>query len=83
MNKKNSEGKFIMKKIKSIKYELSNLNDVVDFVGEENVGYNTVSEELWIKSFGNWALVPGGYYIIAGLPGEYYIVNPYNFEKGM
>ena len=59
------------------------LNDVVDFVGEENVGYNTVSEELWIKSFGNWALVPGGYYIIAGLPGEYYIVSPYNFEKGM
>ena len=70
-----------MKKIKSIKYELSNLNDVVDFVGEENVGYNTVSEELWIKSFGNWALVSGGYYIIAGLIGEYYIVSPYNFER--
>ena len=71
-----------MKKIKSIKYEFSNLNDVIDFVGRENVGYNTISEELWVKSFGNWALVPKGYYIVAGLPGEYFIVSPYNFEKG-
>lgn len=70
-----------MKKIKSIKYEFSNLNDVIDFVGSKNVGYNTISEELWVKSFGNWALVPKGYYIIAGLPGEYYIISPQHFEK--
>ena len=81
MNKKNSGRKLIMKKIKSIKYELSNLNDVVVFVGEENVGYDIISGELWIKSLGNWAFVPKGYYIVAGLPGEYYIVSPQNFER--
>lgn len=67
-----------MRKNKSIQYVFSNLNEVIDFVGSENVGYNTMSEELWIKSFGNWALVPKGHYIIAGLPGEYFIISPQN-----
>ena len=71
-----------MKNNKSIKYELSNLNDAVVFVGEENVGYDIISGELWIKSLGNWELDPKGYYIVAGLPGEYFIVSPLNFKKG-
>ena len=67
--------KFILKrsaKVPALQYTKSNLNDIIDFVGQDNCLWTANSEELLIVSLEGHIKVEVGAYVIKGTKGEFY-----------
>lgn len=50
--------------IKAIQYNVENLNEVIEFVGIDNISYCPLSQELWIKTHTGESKVHNGYYVV-------------------
>lgn len=50
--------------VEAIQYNLENLNEIIEFVGEERVSWCPLSQELWINTHIGDCIVKDGYYVI-------------------
>ena len=50
--------------VEAIQYTVCNLNEIIAFVGSENVEWCPSSQELWVTTSRGTYLVPKGSYIV-------------------
>lgn len=67
--------------IQAIKYDGNNIQEIIDFVGNENLTFSDVGIMQWsIKTLEGDMLISLGDYVIKGVKGEFYPCKPDIFE---
>ena len=67
--------------IQAIKYDGNNIQEIIDFVGNENLTFSDVGIMQWsIKTLEGDMLISLGDYVIKGIKGEFYPCKPDIFE---
>lgn len=67
--------------IEAVQYTVANLNDIIYFVGGDNVRWNCCSEELWIETSLGDRLVRKGDYVVKKSNKKPYPMSSNMFTK--
>lgn len=67
--------------IQAMKYTFDNLNDIVNFAGEENCIWSPTEEKLSLSTLEGPMEVLNGAYVIRGVKGEFYPCRGDIFEE--
>lgn len=67
--------------VQAKQYLGENLNEIINFVGVNNIIWKPISEELFIMTLDGGIKVSMYDYVIKGTKGEFYPVKPYVFEE--
>lgn len=67
--------------VEAIQYTVCNLNEIIAFIGSENVEWCSSTQELWVTTPRGTYLVPKGSYIVKKQKKEYYLLAERYFSK--
>ena len=63
-------------KVQAIKFDGENIEEIIGFVGQDNIGYENLAKVWYLKTLEGSMFISNGDYIIKGVKGEFYPCKP-------